>query len=292
MAFFLGNHGAVAFRRGTEGQSIAPLQSAVNPDDISTTLNRVGFDKALDNLITGDRIDLSTTDSRGLAFIPSSNWSSGVIEDSFSAFINVNEAGGLRFFLSFSAAVNNDRSQEIALQTFTGNPISVSARLIDAGANTLGNVFSYEFNATREAIDTTTLSDYFRTQYNAGLLSGSGRMECGFDYSSNGVIEPPLAVMQTIQRLDLGCAFDAYLYLTDEEITPNTKTVFYQVTAVVTQVGITVSGDSVINATIDFVTTGSVRLIFARPSEYILKEDTDRIQVEQGVDFLLKEVAD
>ena len=291
MAFFLGNYGAVAFRRGSKN-AISKLTSSIGPDDVTTFLNRVSFDKSVDNFITGDRIDLATTDSRGLIFIPVSNWSSGVIEDSFSAYVHVNEAGGLRLFSSFSAAVNNDRSQEIALSAFSGNPLAVTAELIDAGTNTLGNVVSYELNATREAIDVTSLSDYYRNQYNAGLLSGSGRMECLFDYTTNGVIEPPLAVMQSIQRLDIGCAFDAYFYLTDEELVPDVKTIFYSITAVTTQVGVTVSNNSVINATIDFVATGEMRLIFARPSEYILKEDTDRIQVEQSVDFLLKEVTD
>jgi len=291
MAFFLGNYGAVAFRRGSQS-AITKIESTVGPDDVTTFLNRVSFDKSVDNFITGDRIDLATTDSRGLVFIPASNWSTNQTEDSFSAYVNVNEAGGLRLFSSFSAAVNNDRSQEIALQSFTGDPLPVTAELLDAGANTLGNVVSYELNATREAIDVTSLSDYFRNQYNAGLLSGSGRMECLFDYTTNGVVEPPLAVMQSIQRLDIGCSFDAYFYLTDEELVPDVKTIFYSVTAVVTQVGVTVSNNSAINATIDFVATGEMRLIFARPSEYILKEDTDRIQVEQSVDFLLKEVTD
>lgn len=291
MAFFLGNHGVVTFRRGSQSTAIT-LESSINSDDVTTLLNRVSFDRSVDNFITGDRIDLATTDSRGLAFIPVSNWSTNQSEDSFSAFININEAGGLRLFASFAAAVNNDRTQEIALQSFTGDPLTITAELIDTGMNKLGNVVSYELNATREAIDVTSLSDYFRNQYNAGLLSGNGRMECLFDYTSNGVIEPPLAVMQSIQRLDVGCAFDAYFYLTDEEIVPDVKTIFYSVTAVTTQVGVTVSNNSVINATIDFVTTGSMRLIFARPTEYILKEDTDRIQVEQSVDFLLKEVTD
>lgn len=291
MAFFLGNYGAVAFRRGSQS-AITKIESTIGPDDVTTFLNRISFDKSVDNFITGDRVDLATTDSRGLVFIPTSNWSSNQSEDSFSAYVNVNEAGGLRLFYSFSAAVNNDRSQEIALQSFTGDPLPVTAELLGAGANTLGNVVSYELNATREAIDVTSLSDYFRNQHNAGLLSGSGRMECLFDYTTNGVVEPPLAVMQSIQRLDIGCAFDAYFYLTDEELVPDVKTIFYSVTAVVTQVGVTVSNNSAINATIDFVTTGEIRLIFARPSEYILKEDTDRIQVEQSVDFLLKEVTD
>ncbi len=291
MAFFLGNYGSVNFKRGPDAE-LGTLAAAIDPDDISLTLNRVGFERALDNIIVGDKIDLRTDDSRGLLFIPASNWSANQVEDTFTCFVHVNEAGGLRLYPSFVAAVNNDRSQEIALQAFTGDPIQATLKLRDVGSTRLGNVTGYELNASREAIDTTTLSDYFRNQYNAGLLSGTGRMDCAFDYTSLGTNEAPLSVMQTIQRLDLGCAFDAFFYLVDSEITPETKTVFYKLTAVITNVGVTVPADGVINATIDFVSTGELRLIFGRPAEYILKEDDDRIRKEQDLNFLLKEVTD
>lgn len=291
MAFFLGNYGSVNFKRGPDAE-LGTLAAAINPDDISLTLNRVGFERALDNIIVGDKIDLRTDDSRGLLFIPASNWSTNQVEDTFTCFVHVNEAGGLRLYPSFVTAVNNDRSQEIALQAFTGDPIQVTLKVRDVGSTRLGNVTGYELNASREAIDTTTLSDYFRNQYNAGLLSGNGRMDCAFDYTTLGTDEAPLSVMQTIQRLDLGCAFDAFFYLVDSEITPDTKTVFYKLTAVITNVGVTVPADGVINATIDFVSTGELRLIFGRPAEYILKEDDDRIRKEQDLNFLLKEVTD
>ena len=255
-------------------------------------MNRVGFARSLDNIITGDRIDISTTSASGLAFIPASNWSSNTIENSFSCFVQVNEAGGLRLFPSFATAVNNTRSSEISLQSFSGDPLNVTVQIRDVSANTLGNVTSFEFNASREAIDVTSLADKFRNQYNAGLLSGSGRIDCAFDYTTDGVTESPLTVMQTIQRLDVGASFDAQLYLVDSEITPETQTIFYQITALITSVGVTVPSDGIITATVDFVTTGELRLIFGRPGEYLLKEDTDRIELDQSVDFLLKEVTD
>lgn len=291
MAFFLGNYGRFVFRRGPD-KALAEFTSTINPDDISVFLNRVGVDGSIDNIITGDRIDFVTTSPSGLAFIPASNWSSNTIEDSFSCFVQINEAGGLRLFPTFAAAVNNERSSEIALQAFIGDPIDVTIRLRDVSVNTLANVTSYEFNASREAIDVTSLSDKFRNQYNAGLLSGSGRLDCAFDYTTNGVNDTPLTLMQTIQRLDIGASFDAQLYLVDAEITPETQTIFYQATGLITSVGVTVPNDGIITATIDFVTTGEVRLIFGRPGEYILKEDLDRIELDQSIDFLLKEVTD
>ena len=100
MAFYLGNHGNIRLRRGTDA-FIGSISADVTADDVNTNLNRFGVDNSIDNLFTGDRIDIETTDSRGLDFIPASNWSSGTTEDTFSAFVNVNAAGGLRLFSSF-----------------------------------------------------------------------------------------------------------------------------------------------------------------------------------------------
>ena len=67
---------------------------------------------------------------------------------------------------------------------------------------------------------------------------------------------------------------------------------FYLVTAVTTNTGISVEAGSLVSCTIDFVTTGEIRLVVGKPDEYILKEDDARIQVEQSLDYLLQEVTD
>lgn len=291
MTFFLGNYGNVRLRRGTTSV-LGSIQASVEPDDISTPLNRIGIDNSVDNIFTGDRVDIETTDSRGLEFIPATNWSSGTVQDTFSAYVNVNAAGGLRLFNSFESAVNNVRTDEIALQAFTGDPIPVSVRVRDIKFNILGNVTNYEFNTSREAIDITALQDKYKQQYSAGLLSGSGRIECGFDYQQSGIKETPFFMLQIIQRLDIGSAFDIALYLTDQEVDPNVDNIFYLATAVVTGAGISVEAQNYISCTLDFVTTGEIRLVVGKPSQYLLKEDDDRLQVEQSVDFLLQEDTD
>jgi len=43
---------------------------------------------------------------------------------------------------------------------------------------------------------------------------------------------------------------------------------------------------------LDFVTTGEVRLVTGQPSQYILKEDDDRIRAEHSLNFLLQEDTD
>ena len=130
MTYFLGNAGSVRLRRGTD-DILTYIDASILPDDLNLSLNRVGVDEAGDSLLTGDRIDIETSDARGIDFIPATNWSTGQTEDSFSAFVNVNAAGGLRLYPTFESAVNNVRSDEIALEAFTGDPLAVRIRVRD-----------------------------------------------------------------------------------------------------------------------------------------------------------------
>ena len=82
------------------------------------------------------------------------------------------------------------------------------------------------------------------------------------------------------------------LYLTDQSRDPNQDDIFYKLTAVITGTGITVGAQDVITCTLDFVTTGEVRLLVGQVSDYLLKEDDDRVQKEQDLDYLLTEVSD
>jgi hypothetical protein len=136
----------------------------------------LGFDKSVDNLLTGDRIEISTNDVRGLICFASSNWSNNTVQHSITGYVHVNSVGGLRFFSTFTDAVNNNRSAEYTLTTFTGNPLAIEVSIRDSVYNVLGSVTSYEINTAREAVDTTALNDKFKTQYSAGLISGSGKI--------------------------------------------------------------------------------------------------------------------
>lgn len=284
MTFFLGHEGNIRLRR--DGK--ASLVSSISPDDINTSLNRLGFDGSLENLLTGDRIVITTEDPRGLAFFSPSVWSSAQVEDSISAYVNVNAAGGLRFFASFAAAVNNVRSEEYTLVAFAGDPLVIEVTVKDSSYNVLGSVTGYTINTDREAIETTALSDKFRQQYSAGLISGNGSIDCIFSTKSTGVSETPLLMLQLIQRIDIGSAFDCALYLTEAD----NASVFYELTALVTRSGVEVRSDAVITCTLDFVTTGEIRLLVGKPSGYVLQENDDRIIVEPSLDYLLTETED
>ena len=282
MTLFLGRNGSVRLRRN--GKIV--IDSFISPDDINTNLNRLGFDGSLENILTGDRLILTTDDPRGLVCFDTSVWSSGQVENSISAYVNVNAAGGLRFFDTFAAAVNNTRAEEYVLQSFAGDPLPIQAGIKDSNYNVLGNVTGYTVNTDREAIETTTLSDKFRQQYSAGLISGSGSIDCLFSNTTTGVAETPLLMLQLIQRLEIGSSFDCALFLSDE------NNIFYELTALITRSGVEVRDDALISCSIDFITTGDIRLLVGFPSGYVLQENDDRIVLDPSLDYLLQETED
>jgi hypothetical protein len=291
MTYFLGNVGNVRLRRNNEVVLTAEIKDA----DVTVVLNRVGFEGSIENLLTGDRITISTDDPRGLLFFTVGSWvdGEGVEQRSFSAFINVNAAGGLRFFPTFADAVNNNRAAEFQVKSFAGNPIFVTITARDIAANVLGCVSNYEFNTDRESLDTTTLSDKFKRMYSAGLISGAGSIDCNFSYQTSGIRETPLLMLQLINRVDIGSQFDCLLSITDSESDPNVANIYYEFGAMVTRSGIQVAASEIITCRIDFVTTGEIKLLVGRPSGYILKEDDDRIALNQNsLEFLLTEVED
>lgn len=290
MTFFVGNAGNIRLRRNS-----GEITGEVLPADVVTSLNRVGFDGSTDNLLTGDRIRLSTDDPRGLLFFPKNTWidnTADIYHPSISAFVNINAAGGLRFFRSFAQAVNNVRAYELPVQAFSGDPLPISIQVSDVSENVLGNVSGFRFSTDRDAIDTTTLDDRFKRMYNAGLISGSGSIDCFFDYKTTGVKETSLLLIQLIHRVEIGSGIDLLLNLTDPSNKPSATNVYYEFSAVITKSAIEVNADKLITAAVDFVTTGEIHLLVGTPPGYRLNEDGNTITLNQSINYLLTEVED
>lgn len=290
MTYFLGHYGKVRLRRKAAGT----FASTVSPADVNTILNRFSFDGSIENILTGDQLVISTEDARGLDFLPPSTWpdGGGTTQNMVVAYCNINAIGGIRLFETFSAAINNDRTVEYPVEDFTGSDIPISVQIYGSVERVLGDVRSYSFNTDREALETTTMSDRFKRMYSAGLISGAGSIDCIFNTTNSGLVENSLLMLQLINRTDIGSEFDCFLQLTDNDVDSNYQDIFYQFQAMITRTGIEVAPDQTINCAIDFVTTGDIQLLIGEPSGYILKEDTDRIRLQQNLDFLLTEVTD
>ena len=284
--YFTGQDGCVRLRRRTT----TPYTTEVDSSDVSTTLNRFGFDRSELNIITGDRVELQTSDPRGIAWLPT---------EAFYA--NVNADGGIRAFPSYEAALNNDRAQEYGLTGFSGSPIPVTVSVRDTSYEPLAAVVGYTFDTDRATLDATALGDAFQVQLGQGLISGTGTIDCFFDYrrqmscgpGAEVIGELPVLLLQTIYRFDLGSEFSAILQLAPR--TDESEPVYYEVQAVATRTGVVVNRDGLIQCSVNFVSTGPFRLIVGQPTDldaataYILKEDEGRIQKEHDLDFLLKE---
>jgi len=126
VTFFLGTKGNVRLKRAASS-ALSFISDLIRPEDVNTTLNRLSFDGAGENLLTGDRITLSTLDGSSLSCFDAAAWPSGVVQSSISAYINVNAAGGLRFFNSFEDSVNNIRANELPLYAFSGSAINIES---------------------------------------------------------------------------------------------------------------------------------------------------------------------
>lgn len=290
MTYFLGQYGKVKLKR----KAATAFRTAISPADVNTVLNRFSFDGSVENLLTGDQLRIVTDDPRGLDFLPSSTWpdGGGATLNEVIAYSNINAIGGIRLFENFSEAINNDRSSEYSVETFSGDPINVDVSVYGSVERVLGDVSSYTFNTDRESLDTTTMSDRFRKMYSAGLISGSGSIDCIFNTQNSGLVENSLLMLQLINRTEIGSEFSCFLQLTENDIYSNTADVYYEFDAMITRTGVEVQPDQAISCAIDFVTTGEIRLLIGEPSGYILKEDTDRLRLQQNLDFLLTEVTD
>jgi len=288
MTYFLGHYGKVKLQR----KSAEAFSSKISPADINVTLNRFSFDESLENVVTGDQITITTTDSRGLDFLPAATWIDGTTQGNIKAYVNINAIGGIRLFDTFSAAINNTRADEYELEAFTGDPLNISVRISGSIERVLGDVTGFTFNTDRETIETTTMSDKFKRMYSAGLISGGGTIDCFFNTENSGQTENSLLMLQLINRTDIGSEFKCFLQLTEDDIYPETQDIYYEFDAAIVKAGIEVRADQIISCVFDFVTTGEIRLLIGEPSGYLLKEDTDRIEIEESLDFLLTELTD
>lgn len=290
MTYFLGHYGKILLKR----KSSLSFASSVSPADINTSLNRFGVEGAVENLITGDQVEIRTTDARGLDFLPAATWTDGggVTQNSVVAFANVNAVGGVRLFSTFANAINNVRANEYAVESFTGAAIPVDVSIYNSVERLLGDVTGFTFNTDREALDATVLSDRFKKMYSAGLISGGGSIDCLFNPTASGVNENSLLMLQLINRTDIGSEFSCALQLVEDSVYPCAKDIYYEFDAMVTRSGIEVRSDQAISCAIDFVTTGEIKILVGEPSGYILKEDDDRIRLQQNLDYLLMESED
>jgi len=295
MGIYLGLIGNIELTRtALEGAK----QSVLNPNDINASKDRFSFDFEEGLLITGDFIEITTTDGTDLDFIDPTGWANNTVHSSGAWYIFVDEMGGIRLYTSFAASLDGGTAGRVPLVAINRNiPINVIVR--DRESRILGDIIEYELNTNRETVDITTLSDEYRQQYSS-LISGSGRLTARWDYTNNRHEEPVNYLMQLVLRTEVGSTFHGRFYIKAPD-TPAfagsfstsqlNDSVYWDLNGIITSSAVSFAADQVITGVIDFVSTGPIRLrastqVIAR----LLQEDESKIKLEQdAASFVLLE---
>jgi len=302
MTVYLGTHGEIELKRVFNGSKLqASINAAANnAGDVNATEKRFGFDfkhgESLSDdlkhglLLTGDQIEITTTDNTALDFIDS------YTDSSVKKFIHVDELDGIRLYNSFAHAVSGGKANAIALAC-SGSLRNVEIVVESAAPRLLAQVNSFEINTERETVDTTVLSDEFRSRVNT-LISGSGRISAFWEYTGDTANELPMYLYELAHRTKVGSNFVGRFYIKKVGYNPsgvaerNNDEIWWNVEGIITAAAIQFSPDSTVQITADFVTTGEIqlRMTLEAPGA-VLQEDSGDIRLDQdsGAKLLLQQ---
>ena len=292
MAVLLGEIGKVELKRASDDFSITGV---VRPSDVNATRNRFSFVFPAGSLVSGDRVEIRNTNETDLAFVSASAWPDNTKHPDGVFYVNVDDAGGVRLYGTFSEAIAGETLGRKSLDSITAD-VPIRVTLQDAEYRVLGQVTSFELNTERESVDTTALSDDFRRNV-SGLISGSGRLTAFFDYeyregdtrykgTAPASTEAPIFINQLVLRTNTGSTFEAKFTLVSAgpkpfgDTTDNDDQVWYEVVGRVTNAGVEFSPTEPIRVTMDFVTTGPIQLKTSFVSNYLLQEDFGKVRLE------------
>lgn len=286
MSVYLGNFGQVELKREFDG---GDLRSTINPSDVNATEKRFSFDFEHGQLISGDQIEITSTDDSALDFI------SSYTKTSAKKFIHVDELDGIRLYDTFAHAVTGGKTNAIALAA-PADDIPIKVVVKNSSYRLLGRVQSYELNTERETVDVTALSDEFRSRIGI-LMSGSGRMSCEWEYTGDTEKELPNYLLELVLRTKVGSAFKGKFYLKTEGYNPanhsngSLDAIWYEVSGVISACAVQFTTSEIVQITADFVTTSEIQIrMTAGDPPKLLQENSDDILLEQGTtDALMQE---
>jgi hypothetical protein len=295
MGVYFGQSGEIILKRDTLQ---APLQTTLDPADVNTSTKRFNVDHSSGSLITGDEVEISTANKSPLKLVD------GHIDPETSDyysdgkwFVNIDPVGGIRLFDSFAKAIEGLTVNALTLVTPTETK-EVLLTTKNEVFRHVANVKDFEMTTSREQVDLTSVGDEFKSQYEAGLISGQGSMNCIWEHSyetGNRKTEYqtdsefPFYLAQLILRTQQGADFSGMFYIYRDSSDARNN-VYYEANCCITNVAVSVAASEVIETRIDFVTNGVIALKTGDSPGYLLQEDDDKILQENESPILLEQV--
>jgi len=275
MTVYLGNAGNIELIRDS-GDVIA---GTIAPASVNVSKGMFSFDFSFGAFVTGDFVEFSSTST--LSFISGWAYKKG------NWFVNVDQLGGLRLYNTYSDAVAGTSNNRVTLTT-PGAAVAVSCKILNSVPRVLGQIVRFELSTDREAVDTTGLGDEFRNQYST-LITGSGSIECIFDYAVAGETEIAVYLHNLLLRQQFGSDFKANLYILGEGqaqgVNAGNDSVWYEINGVMTNAAISCAAGDIIGSTFTFVTTGEIKLRVQTTTwgELLLRSSGDRLLLQSTV---------
>lgn len=297
MAIYLGNAGNIEFSR----QSMETAKdSVVNPGDVNAVLNRFSFDFDEGFLVSGDFLELTTTDGTNLDFIAAAGWLNNTVQNSGNWYVFVDDVGGVKLYNSFDNSLAGGTTGIIDLIAIDRD-IPIRATIRSRDSRLLACVSDYELNTNREAVDVTALTDQHRQQF-SGLISGSGRLTAQWDYVNGSNEESVHYLMQLVLRTEIGSSFHGKFYIKSSGAEPAAGTIaqgqindalWWEFDAIVTSSATSFAPGDIIVSSIDFVTTGkiSIRAKTQAEGDLLLENGDILVQEQNNAAPLLLDVA-
>ncbi len=288
MSVYFGQSGQIALKRDALNSAI---KTKLDPYDVNTTSKRFSIDHSTGSLITGDQVVIETADGSNLELVNGHSYPDG------KWFINIDPVGGIRLFDTFAKAIEGLQANALTLVA----PSSAKDVLVTTKNDNfrhLAKVRDFEMTTSREQVDLTNLGDEFRNQYEAGLISGQGSMNCIWEHSyesedraNNYGADPefPFYLAQLVVRTQQGSDFDGVFYLYRDNNNAKNN-VYYEANCIITNVAVTVSASEIIETRIEFITNGVIALKIGDAPGVLLQEDTDRILQENDSRIMLEQV--
>ena len=295
MGVYLGNIGNIEItRKGGESD----LFSVVNPSDVNASRDRFSFDFDEGSLISGDLLEIATTDGTDLDFVDASGWANNTVQSSGNWYVFIDELGGIRLYDNFDDSLEGSTAGLVPLVAIARD-IPIRVRVRDRDRRLLASITEYELNTNRETVDLTALGDQYRQQYSS-LITGSGRLTAQWDYVNEASNEPVHYLMQLVLRTEIGSSFHAKFYVKSADTdavggsfaaTQFNDALWWEFDAIVTSSATSFAPGDIIISTIDFIATGAIKLrARTRNYGYLLQESGDKIALEQDASsYLLME---
>lgn len=286
MAIYFGSNGLVELKRDTNSTG---LVTQLDPHDVNVSKRRFSVDFKANSLVTGDQVEISTVDGSNLDLV------SGHSYPDVRKFLHVDEVGGIRLYSTFEQALaGNLIDSAILTAPSTAKQIRISTR--NQRYRCLANIKDFEITTTRDSVDLTHLGEEFKSQFDRGLISGQGTLNCLWQhqylicdphYEVNAP-EFPAYLAQLILRMDQGADFlgQFFVYYNGSS---DVNSIWYEADCLVSNVVVSVLTEGVITTKIDFVTTGPFHLKSGAPEEYLLQESGDLLLQEDGSKLTLED---